>query len=878
MQKNFIAWHALSEQEVLKQLNTSVEGLSTIEAKKRLKIYGKNELKEVYKVKPFIIFLSQFNSFFVYLLFIAALISLIFSHWIDFYAILAIIILNSSLGFIQNYKAERAIQNLKKRLTHKAKVIRDNVLYEIDTSEVVPGDIIILQEGDKVVADARIIETHELQTNEAVLTGESFPIDKVSRKIHADTPLAERKNMVYSGTHIVKGHGKAVVVATGMQTEFGKIAGIVQKIKQEKTPLQVKLDRFAKKIGIVVIALTFTIFLIGISLRISWINMLLTSISLSVAAVPEGLPAVITITLAIATQRMYKVKSLIRKLHASETLGRVTVICSDKTGTMTKEQMEVVKFFMDGKIKSIEEMKRIVHKDPILLKIGVLCNNARIEKINNEILFFGNPTEQALLRTALKLGFDKAELASKEPKIKEFSFTSERKMMSVIRQDKFGLISYVKGAPEVIIKRSRYELINGKYYRLDERRKNELLAVYEKMANDGLRVLAFAFKRLRVRKSEEINQHIAESDLIFVGFQGMLDPPRPEVKQAIKACKDAGIDVKMLTGDSAITARAIAREIGLVGELLTGEDIEKMDDDELKKKLKDTVIFARVTPEHKLRIINLLKEQKEVVAVTGDGVNDAPALKKADIGIAMGQRGSDVARDVSDIVLIDDNFASIVNAVKEGRRVFDNIKKFSYYLLSSNLAEIFIITFGLLFGFKLGLPTILVLLPIQILWVNLVTDGIIAIALSSEDFEKDIMKRKPEKAELFTISVVIIWLLLAIIITTGTFLLFSLLNVTDALKLQTIAFTSLVFFEAFNALNFRSFKEPIYKLKPNVWLFSAIIISFALQILIVKLSFLQKFFGTTALSFKEFALIFLVSSSILILGEIFKYAKSKISK
>ncbi len=689
--------------------------------------------------------------------------------------------------------------------------------------------------------------------------------------------------MVYSGTTVVRGSAKAVVVSTGMETEFGKIASLVQTVKQEKIPLQQKLDDFAKKISIFVIALCFIIFFIGISFGISKIVMLFTSISMAVAAVPEGLPAVITICLAIAVRRMERVNSLIRKLPAAETLGRITVIATDKTGTITEEKMHVVKLFYNDKFEEIDELKnelksknkKLDEELDILLKIGVLCNNARVEKINNDFYFVGDPTEQALLRTAAEFGYNKAELEKKEPKVKEFSFTSARKLMSVIRQNKRGLVSYVKGAPEVVVARCKYELIKGKSYRLDERRKAQLIEFYQMLAKEGLRVLAFAFKRLN---KKELKQEEVESRLVFVGLQAMLDVPRPEVKNAIKECQKAGIAVKMITGDSLLTAVAVAKKIGLKGEAIEGKELEKMSDEDLAEKLKQVGIFARVGPEEKLRIINVLKKQNEIVAVTGDGVNDAPALKRADIGIAMGIRGSDVARDVSDMVLVDDNFASIVKAVKEGRRVFDNIKKFSYYLFSSNLAELFIIIFGLLLASKLGLQTMLLLLPLQILWVNLVTDGIIAITLSLEHPEADIMERKPQQSKLFTLNIVIVWILLAIIVALGSFLLFKILDVEDAIKLQTITFTSLVFFEAFNALNFRSFKQPLYKLKQNYWLLVAIFITFALQILILQIKPFNIVFNVKPLKLTEIILIVAVAVSILIFGEIFKVVRSNLKK
>lgn len=876
--KEGVEWHALSEDDVLKQLDSKKEGLDVEEAKRRLETYGKNELKEIHRMQPFMIFLSQFNSFFIYLLIIAALISLFVAHMLDFYAILAIIIINGFIGFFQNYKAERAIQNLKRSLVPKARVLRKNILYEISASEIVPGDILVLQEGDKIVADARIIESQELQANEAVLTGESMPVDKSIKKINAETPLAERLCMLYSGTTIVRGSCKALVVSTGMSTEFGKIASLVQEAKAAKTPLQEKLDNFAKKIGFATIALCIAIAGIGISLGLDKMKMFLTSVSLAVAAVPEGLPAVITICLAIAVQRMYKVKSLIRKLPAAETLGRVTVICSDKTGTMTEEKMKVIKFFFNDKIQNEQQLhESLSRKDEtadMLMKINCLCNNARVEKMNNNFVFYGDPTEQALLRAAIDFGFDKEKLTAREPREKEFAFTSARKMMSITRYDDGKLISYVKGAPEVIIEKCKHEFIDGKFQRISEKKKTELLETYKELAQQGLRVLGFAFKSV----NEKFSQKDAENDLVFVGFQGMLDPPRREVKPAVQACQEAGIAVKMITGDSELTAKAVAYEIGLKGETLAGNDIENMSDEELKSKLKDISIFARTSPEQKLRIIMLLKQQREIVAVTGDGVNDAPALKKADIGIAMGIRGTDVARDVSDIILVDDNFASIVEASKEGRRVFDNIKKFSYYLLSSNLAEIFIVLFALLLGAKIGWPATLVLLPLQLLWINLISDGIIAITLSFENAEEDIMRRKPEKGDFFTKGMLFIWFAIALIITAGILVSSSIIEPVDAVKMQTIAFTGLVFFEGFNAFNFRSFRQPLHKLKLNVLLFIAVIASFLLQILIVSVPAMQNIFGTAALSLKEWLIIGGLSVSILVIGEIFKITKNMKNK
>ncbi|MEM4318604.1 MAG: cation-translocating P-type ATPase [Candidatus Pacearchaeota archaeon] len=859
--------HALTAQEVMKKLGSSKNGLSMTEAKRRLAIYGKNEIKEVHKIKPFLIFLSQFNSFFIYLLLIAAVISIIMRHLIDFYAIIGIVFLNAALGFVQNYKAEKAIQKLKASLVQKAKVLRDGKVVELNAFDIVPGDILILEEGCKVVADARLIEAYELKADEAILTGESIPVEKTIKKLKPDVRIHERANIMFSGTSVVNGYGKAVVFATGMECEFGKIASLVQKTKKKKTPLQVKLDSFAKKLGVIVIFICIAIFLLGILLGLKKVEMLLTSISLAVAAVPEGLPAVVTICLAIAVRRMEKVNSLIRKLPAAETLGRVSVIASDKTGTITEEKMEVVKFFYDNKIVDASNPK-LSESLTLLIKTGVLCNKARAEKINDEYLFIGDPTEQGLLRTALKLGFDKEKLTSAEPKITEFPFSSARKMMSVVRESKKEVISYVKGAPEAIVARSSYEIVNGKIKKLDEKRKKELFSFYESLANEGLRVLGFAFKKLT---KVSITQHKAENKLIFIGFQALLDPPRPEVREAVRQCKQAGIEVKMITGDSLLTAIAVGKKIGLVGEAIDGARFDELSEEKKRIAAEKYKIFARIEPKQKLEIIELLKEQY-IVAVTGDGINDAPALKRADIGIAMGKRGSDVTRDVADIVLIDDNFASIVKAVREGRRVFDNIKKFSYYLLSCNLAEILIILVGLLLGTKLGWPTLVALLPLQILWINLVTDGIIALSLSTEHEEADIMKRGPS-SELFNLKVVLLWFLLALIIIAGLIVLDDLAN--SATKLQTITFTALVFFECFNALNFRSFTQPIYKLKQNYWLLAMITVTLGLQIGILSTP-LKIVFSTTSLKASELALIFVVSSSIFILGEVFKFARLKI--
>lgn len=872
-------WHALSTDEVLKRLKTQKAGLSETEASIRLKSYGENKLKEVHKINPSVIFLKQFNSVLIYILLAAAFISGFMKHWLDFYIILAVVLLNALLGFIQHYKAEKSIQKLKQLLVPEVKVIREGKLKKISATRIVPGDLLVLNEGDKIMADARIIEAENLQTNEAVLTGESMPQDKNTQALKEDVSLGDRSNTIYTGTTVVRGNAQAMVTSTGMSTEFGRIASSVQRIKPEKTPLQKKLDRFAKQLGIAVLALVSIIFIFGILFGRDMLEMFFTSVSLAVAAVPEGLPAVITICLAITVQRMLKVKSLIRKLPAAESLGRVTVICTDKTGTITSEEMQVTDIYCNNNFLKLGDLqnKKInlggQQELKMLLKTGCLCNNARMESKETaggkEDYIIGDPTEKALLVSAKLFGLDKKELTEAEHRIKEFSFTSTRKLMSIARKTGKGVISYVKGAPDVIIERCSYELRDGKIVKLSRARKAELLAVYEKMASRALRVLGFAFRKLPSYAAIQFTQETAENNMVFLGFQGMFDPPRPEVKEAVRRCNEAGIRVVMVTGDAALTARAVAEQIGLSGKLVTGKEFEEFSEDRLKDVVRETAIFARVKPEDKLKIVEALKQTGEIVAVTGDGVNDAPALKRADIGVAMGIRGSDVARDVSDIVLLDDNFASIVRAVKEGRRVFDNIKKFTYYLLSSNFAEILIILFALIMGFEFGWAALLPLLPIQILWINLISDGLVALPLSTEEAEANIMLRKPEQLEILTKNALLMLAGISILICLGTLLLFKS-ALPDVIRAQTIAFTAIVLFEDFNAFNFRSFKQPLLKLKSNTWLMIAVLGTLILQILIVHTPLLQTLFHTTSLSLIDWGSIILASSSILIIGELIK--------
>ncbi|MDD5012551.1 MAG: cation-transporting P-type ATPase [Candidatus Nanoarchaeia archaeon] len=870
-------WHSLDKKEVLEKLKTSENGLSDEEALKRLKEYGKNELKQIHKINPFFIFLSQFKSVFILILFAAAIFSFFIEHYIDFGVIMAIIVLNSTIGFFQQYKAEKIIAKMKEFIVPKVKVLRNGKLSEVLSSEIVPGDIIVISEGDKITADCRILYVNELQANEAVLTGESFPQDKSSEKLLLKVQLADRENMLYAGTTIVRGNAKAVVVSTGMRTEFGNIAEKVQTIKQKKTPLEIKLDAFSKRIAAIVLIITILIVIAGIYNGEEIFQMILAGIVLAVSVIPEGLPAVISITLAFAIKRMQKYNALIRKLPAGETLGRTTVICTDKTGTLTEEEMFVTttycnnnffkiedhSFYLDGRKTSPEKNKELLE----LLRAGIMCNNARLEMKGRKIEIFGDPTEKALVMSAYNSGFVKKTELEKEKRVKEYSFSSSRKMMSIIRKRNGEFVSYVKGAPDIILKKCSKELVNGKFVNLTSDRKKELLNVYSKMASDALRVLGFAYKEITAR----FNQETAESDLIFLGFQGMLDIPRKEVKDAIRDCRNAGIKVKMLTGDSEITAKAISKMINLQGESIEGVELEKLSDKDFGEAVQKITIFARITPEIKLRIIRTLREQREIVAVTGDGVNDILALKEAHIGIAMGIRGTDMARDVSDIILLDDNFSTIVHAIREGRRVYDNMKKSIKLHLSANIDELFVVIAAILFAMPLPF------LPLAILWMNLITDSLPSLALAVEKEEDNIMKRGPINHSNNILNGVLKFVLIAGFISFLATIILFIIYQADLEKARTMALTVSVFCELFIALACRSDTKNIWKvgLFSNKFMLFSIIAAGALQIIAVYTP-LAGFFGLKAISAGELLIAVAASSLGFIFFEIMKFFKIKI--
>jgi len=840
-------WHDRGVDEVLREIDVDVKsGLSSGEVLRRRKKFGLNVLSVRKGKSMFGVFLGQFNSLLIWVLIVAAVLSAFVGHSLDAAVIGVIVILNSVIGFVQEYKAEEIIEKLKRSLKYDVLVVRDGVRLKVGAEELVRGDVVILDSGDRVLADCRVVEADGVKVDEAVLSGESFPVEKSREVLGKDVVLADRKNMLWSGTTLVRGRVTAVVVETGQGTEFGKLAEAVENTEDEIMPLEKKVNVFSRNVSIAVLVLVAFVFGVGIWAGNEFVEMFLISVSLAVGAIPEGLPAIIAITLAVAVRQMYKVNVLIRRLPAAETLGRTTVICTDKTGTLTEESLTVDEIYSDDEKK--------------VLEIGILCNDARDE----DGKFYGDPTEVALIKRAKDSAFNKKKMTEANPKVREFVFDSERKMMSVIRRDGKIKTSYVKGAPLNVLERCTKEFVGGKMRLMDKQRKVEMEKVSRELEKKGLRVLGFGFRNVRGESQKE-----AENSLIFVGFVGMIDPPRKEVKGAIQEALDAGVGIKIITGDSAFTTAAIAKKIGLDGDMIEGRELEKLSKAGWSKVVREKTIFARVTPQQKLRIVEELKKQDEVVAVTGDGVNDILALKRADIGVAMGKRGSDVARDGSDMVLLDDNFASIIGAIRQGRRVFDNMKKSIKFLLAANVGEVFVVLLGLAFGFPL------IFLPLAILWMNLVTDSLPALALAVEPADKNAMRRGPKDESLLKgIWGSIVWA--GVLMVASAFFVFNWGLENSSLDVaRTMAISCAIFFElgfVFSCKSERSlFRTGILDNKYLVW---AVFISTGLHLGLIY-SGLNDVFGLVSLSGLQLGISFLVGMSGLVLFEGWKILKEK---
>lgn len=893
---------------VFGELRTSVKGLSPEDAEKRLEEYGKNELKEKEKVSVFRLFLSQFKSILILILVIAAIVSALLGEAIDAAVILFTVFLAGILGFAQEYRAEKAIELLKSLTSPEATVVRNGSEKKIPSTYLVPGDIILLQTGDRIPADARIIEEFNLKVDESSLTGESVPVQKVTDALPAGTSEADRNNMVYAGTAVAYGRGKAVITATGMKTSFGELAGLLGTIERSRTPLQESLDKFGRWIGGATIVIVAFVAVLGVFLGFPPLDMFLWGVALAVAAIPEALPAVVTVGLGLGVRRMVKRHALVRKLPSVETLGATNVICSDKTGTLTQNKMTVERIYVDGQILRVtgggydpdgkflkgdsEKEDPEVSGDDIHLRVlllsAALCNDSNLYKEEDGWKIRGDPTEAALVVAAVKAGFEKSELDSKYPRLAEIPFSSESKRMTTFNKlDDFPgdvldseLVAFSKGAPEVILGSCKKIFLDGEIKTLTHEQKQEISEQVKELADQALRVMAFSFRPFEEGFSPEkissgkIPVERAEEDMVFSGLTGMRDPPREEVKAAIRTCEDAGIKTVMITGDHKVTAAAIARELGILKEndlTLTGSELDSLEEKEFEDRVERVSVYARVYPAHKLRVVEALKKKGYVVAMTGDGVNDAPALKAADMGIAMGITGTDVSKEASSMILTDDNFASIVSAVEEGRNIFKNIRNFITYGLTCHIGEVLIVLIAIL-GWQ-----ILPLMAVQILWINLITDGLPPMALSVEPPDRGLMRQKPRNVEegLITRREITAGLGIGILVTLQALivLVWSLESGFSLPKLQTMVFTLVVFSEMFNAFNWRSDRYSVFSLGlfTNKALIYAVLTTVVLQLMVIYVPFLQLAFSTVPLSLPEWGIILALASTTLISMEIVKH-------
>jgi Ca2+-transporting ATPase len=853
-----ISWHLLSNQKIFETLQTDpLIGLNQAQAEERLKKHGLNQIEGKRRASPLLLFLSQFNDFLIWVLLAAAIISgFILKELIDAVAIGIILLLNAVLGFVQEYKAEKALEALKKMAAPEAKVIREGREVAIPARELVPGDIVILEDGDLIPADIRLIKTMSLATDESLLTGESVPVEKNDKPLKEKRlPTFEQSNMAFMGTSVTRGVGKGVVVKTGHQTEMGTIAEIVQE-EREKTPLQKELKVVGQRIGIICLTIAGVIFLLGYLRHFSLIEMFLTSVSLAVAAIPEGLPAAITVALSLGVQRMARQKTIVRRLHAVETLGSTTFICTDKTGTLTLNKMIAQRLFYQGKLFKISQLQQVKNQPDFqrLLQASLLCNEVR----EREGELRGDPTELSLVRMAQEIGLKKPELEKRLPRVGLVPFDSERKMMSTLHQLNGGkILVLTKGAPEAIFERC-LEVPPQAHQ------------VNEELAKQGYRILALAYRELPVLPSK-VNADEVEQGLSFLGLVALNDPPRPEVPEALKVCQRAGINVAMVTGDHRLTAEAIGREIGLIKEedaIITGRELDELSEEELSKQVEKIKVYSRVDPLDKLKIIKALQKRNHITAMTGDGVNDAPAVKMADIGVAMGETGTDVTKEAADMVITDDNFATIVKATREGRLIFENIKKFTHFLLSCNISEVGVIFLALIS--KLPLP----LFPIQILWINLITDGFPALALGADPPSTDLMKQppRPRHEGILTsksLSAISLFGLIMTVASLGAFV-YSLNYLGLPLnKARTILFSTLVLTQLLHAFTFRWDVGGQLKIWANPYLNIAFFSSFLLQVAMVN-SPLNYLLRATPLTLNEWLMSFSFSFLAFLLNQLIK--------
>ena len=897
-------WYQKNINDVKKELATDIEkGLSSKQVEEKQQNVGFNELKARKKKSLIVKFLEQFKDFMIIVLIIAAIVSGIVGILegegiTDTIIILIVVIINAIIGVAQENKAEKSLEALQKLSAHASKVIRNGKMIVIPSRELVPGDVVVLETGDYVPADLRIIEAVNLKSQESALTGESVPVEKIIDTINEEVGIGDRTNMLFSSSLITYGRGKGIVVETGMNTEVGKIAEIINSSEEGTTPLQEKLNKLGKILGIAALAICVVIFIIGLLYGKEPIHMFMTAVSLAVAAIPEGLAAVSTIVLAIGVQRMVKKNAIVKRLPAVETLGSASVICSDKTGTLTQNKMTVQKIYVDNKLMDMENIKFVESKSDLesLIYNAMLCNDTKVGA-NNELA--GDPTETALVDMGMNLDIDIDKIFSID-RLNEIPFDSSRKLMTTVHKIDNEYIVYTKGGVDELLKNCTSYIINGKIEKDLEEFKKSIYENNESMAKNALRVLAFGYKKIKKlpESKEEIEK--LESDLIFVGMVGMIDPPREEAKKAVEKCKSSGIKTVMITGDHKITATAIAKQLGILeneDEAITGSELENMSDEELTKNIRNYSVYARVSPEHKVRIVRAWQANGEIVAMTGDGVNDAPALKNADIGCAMGVVGTDVAKEAADVILTDDNFATVVSAVEEGRRIYDNILKAIQFLLSSNVGEIIVLFVAILITPLLAkwfnitnISALEPLLPIHILWINLVTDSLPALALAVDPAAENIMQRKPNKKGKGIFTKGMTWRVIYQGIMIGFITLIAFIvglatpGVTDeAAKIkiaQTMAFCVLALSELVHVFNIRDNKNSVFKtgILNNSKLILAILVSASFMFVILLIPGLREIFSIAQLPKENIVETVLLVLSPILVVEIFKLLKINTTK
>ncbi len=912
-------WYRLDVTQTFEQVDSQSEGLDEAEAQHRLTRYGPNQLEERKRRNPILAFLEQFTEVMVIVLLIAAVISFIVGETTDAIMILIIVILNSILGFSQEYRAERAMDALKQLAIPTVRVRRSGEVQEVESVDLVPGDIVLLEAGSRVPADGRLSRAINLRVEEAALTGESVPVEKHTRQIDQENiTVGDQTNMVFSGTTVTYGRAEAVVTGTGMDTELGRIADLLQTVTQERTPLQRRMGELGKWLAIGALAICAVVFGVGVARGVEITEMFLTAISLAVAAVPEGLPAVVTIALALGAQRMVRRQALIRKLPAVETLGSVTTICSDKTGTLTENRMTVTALDVAGDSMQMSQLLRKAQPSlyrengqltspdrdfALLLGGGALCNDAILktsEDTEGEYIAVGDPTEGALVVAAARIGLWKQDMETLMPRVAEAPFTSERKRMTTVHRlphdtecdgavrcfadalvDK-PYVAFAKGSVDELLSVCDRVWNDGEILPVDTQWSQRIRAANDGLAQDGMRVLGVAMRPMD-EVPEEPSEADLENELIFVGMTGMIDPPRPEVGQAVAECRTAGIRPVMITGDHPLTALHIAKQLGIVSDngedsrVVSGTQLAEMDVDGLEEVVEDVSVYARVSPEHKVKIVEALRNKGHVVAMTGDGVNDAPALKRANIGVAMGITGTDVSKEAADMVLLDDNFATIVHAVEEGRTIYENIRKFVRYIISSNVGEIFVMLMAPLMGYSVPLTAL------QLLWINLITDGLPGLALGVEPTSPETMERPPhppnESVLARGLGVYLLWVGLLL----GSVSLLALYLGQDVLKTtawQTMVFTTLGLSQMGNALAVRSDRQLVYQLglMTNPALVGAVVLTVASQFAVIYVPFLQRIFGTQALSLGELAISIGLSAVVFLIVELVKMVQQNTHK